>query len=229
MLLPLAAPIAILGALVGYGIQRRPQRAVGIPNALWTVLLAMPLLLGAEAMISRKPSVFEVTTSIEVNAPPAVVWQHVIAFSRIDSPPQWMFRAGVAYPVQARIVGSGVGAIRYCEFSTGPFVEPIVIWDAPRLLRFSVTDNPPPMRELSPFNIHPPHLHNFLVSRQGQFALIALPGGRTLLKGTTWYEHRLWPEAYWRWWSDAIIHRIHLRVLEHVKRESERAVDGSVG
>ena len=38
-------------------------------------------------------------------------------------------RAGLAYPMRARIEGSGPGAVRYCEFSTGPFVEPIVTWD----------------------------------------------------------------------------------------------------
>jgi hypothetical protein len=48
-----------------------------------------------------------------------------------------------------------------------------------------------------------------------------LPDGRTLVEGRTWYEHRMWPETYWRWWSDAIIHRIHTRVLEHVKVQSE--------
>jgi len=48
-----------------------------------------------------------------------------------------------------------------------------------------------------------------------------MPGGRTLLQGTSWYQHGLWPAEYWRWWSDAIIHRIHMRVLNHVRDLSE--------
>jgi hypothetical protein len=114
-----------------------------------------------------------------------------------------------------------VGAVRYCEFSTGAFVEPIEVWDEPRLLRFTVTDNPPPMREWSPFDLRPPHLHNFLVSHAGEFRLVTLPGGRTRLEGSTWYEHRMWPQTYWRWWSDFIIHRIHARVLGHMRSLSE--------
>lgn len=78
------------------------------------------------------------------------------------------------------------------------------------------------MREWSPFNIHPPHLNNFLVSHGGQFHLIELPDGRTRLEGTTWYEHHMWPAPYWQLWSDLLIHRIHRRVLEHVKSLSER-------
>jgi hypothetical protein len=88
-----------------------------------------------------------------------------------------------------------------------------------------VTKNPPPMRELSFLGeSHPPHLHGFLVSHQGQFRLVALLGGRTLLEGTTWYQHSMGPEWYWRLFSDRIIHAIHLRALGHVKSLSE---DGS--
>ena len=42
------------------------------------------------------------------------------------------------------------------------------------------------------------------------------------LTGSTWYQHHLWPADYWRLWSDAIIHRIHLRVLRHIKVLSEQ-------
>ena len=57
--------------------------------------------------------------------------------------------------------------------------------------------------------------------RWGQFQLMELPGGRTRLEGTTWYRNAIWPSAYWRVWSDYIIHRIHMRVLEHIKTEAE--------
>jgi hypothetical protein len=51
--------------------------------------------------------------------------------------------------------------------------------------------------------------------------LTALSDRRTLLEGTTWYQNYLWPQAYWRAWSDGIIRQIHLRVLRHVKQEAE--------
>jgi uncharacterized membrane protein YhaH (DUF805 family) len=225
MLAPLAIPVALMGGALGYSIQARPDRDAGSLNTLWSILLIMPLLTGAESIRRDTPSVFVVTTCMEVNAPPARVWQNVVSFSDIPQPRDWVFRAGVAYPVRARIDGAGVGAIRHCEFSTGEFVEPIEIWDEPRLLKFAVTSNPPAMKEWSPFDIHPPHLENFLVSHGGQFRLIELPDGRTRLEGTTWYEHRLWPETYWRWWSDHIIHRIHYRVLEHVRSLAEQRVE----
>ena len=77
------------------------------------------------------------------------------------------------------------------------------------------------MRELSPWGaIETPHVTNFLVADAGEFRLNPLPGGRTELVGTTWYRHHVYPAAYWRLWSDALIHRIHLRVLDHIARLS---------
>jgi hypothetical protein len=40
-------------------------------------------------------------------------------------------------------------------------------------------------------------------------------------RGSTWYELRLAPEPYWQLFSDYLIHRIHNRVLQHIKAETE--------
>jgi len=142
----------------------------------------------------------------------------------IPPPKELLFRAGIAYPIRAEISGHGVGAVRRCIFSTGPFVEPIEVWDEPHLLKFGVTANPPSLNELTPYgHIDAPHLHGYFVSEQGQFLLTALPGGRTRIQGTTWYHNAMWPASYWHLWSDYIIHRIHSRVLEHIRTEAETA------
>ncbi len=77
------------------------------------------------------------------------------------------------------------------------------------------------MRELSPYDIHPAHLYGWFDSKRGQFRLEPLPNGGTRLHGTTWYTQRLQPEPYWSMWTDAIIHRIHQRVLDHIRDVSE--------
>ena len=124
--------------------------------------------------------------------------------------------------MRAVIDGEGVGALRRCEFSTGAFVEPITVWDAPRRLSFDVTDQPDPMRELSPYRaLRPPHLDSAFRARRGEFRLAALPGGRTRLEGSTWYTLELAPGVYWRLWADVLVHAIHDRVLAHVKRLAE--------
>jgi len=220
MALPLALPLAAFGGYCAYLVQKH-RRQTNAPVFLSALLLVAPGIEYIEHVIARPSPVFAVRTAIDVNAPPEKVWNSVIAFSEIPAPTEWMFRAGIAYPMRAQMLGTGVGAERHCVFSTGSFVEPIQVWDAPHLLKFSVTSNPPPMEEWTPYHqIEPPHLHGFLVSEGGQFLLTPLPNGRTRLEGTTWYHHGLWPSPYWRLWSDAIIHQIHPRVLKHIQAEA---------
>ena len=217
MTLPLALP---LGALGGWLVYKSESSAAATRGGVAMLLLLTPGSLIWDT--TAHPPVFQVHSAITINASPDQVWKHVVTFSELPEPNEWYFRAGLAYPMRARIEGSGPGAVRYCEFSTGPFVEPIVTWDEPHLLRFRVTANPAPMHEWSPYaKVLPKHLHGYLISKQGQFRLTPLPGNRTLLEGTTWYQHGLWPAEYWRWWSDAIIHRIHMRVLNHIRTLAE--------
>ncbi len=143
----------------------------------------------------------------------------------LPAPDEWYFQTGIACPLRARIDGRGVGAVHRCEFTTGAFIEPITVWDEPRRLAFDVTEQPDPMRELSPYrHVHPPHLtHSSLRSRRGEFHLERLSGNRTLLQGRTWYTFDMFPQDFWTLWSRACIHRIHVRVLNHIKRLSEGA------
>jgi uncharacterized membrane protein YhaH (DUF805 family) len=222
MAAPIALVLALIGGALGYSIQRRHWNRASAPAMLSVVLLFAPAFMGLERAARLDAPLLEVRTAIEVNAPPEIVWKQVVAFSEIPAPKELLFRAGIAYPIRAEMVGQGVGAERHCIFSTGAFVEPIEVWDEPRLLKFGVTANPAPMEEWTPYaHIQPPHLRGFLVSRAGQFQLTPLPGGRTRLEGTTWYRHTMWPAAYWQVWSDGIIHRIHLRVLQHIRERAE--------
>jgi len=223
MTIPLALPLAAFGGICAYGVQKYRRLQEDGPVFIAILLLVAPGVQWLEHAMARPSSVFVVRSSIEVQAPPEKVWREVIAFTEIPPPTELMFRAGIAYPIRAEMFGTGPGAERRCVFSTGAFVEPIQIWDAPHRLKFSVTSNPPPMQEWTPYShADPPHLHGFLVSEGGQFLLTPLPNGGTRLEGTTWYRHGLWPSAYWRLWSDEIIHRIHLRVLRHIRDESEK-------
>jgi hypothetical protein len=221
MALPLALPFSFAGGLVAREILRC-QNLIDRGPTFAASLAILPLLMLWEGAAKLEPPVISVTTSVTINAPVSAVWNNVVAFPPLAPPEEWLFRGGIAYPTSAQIVGSGPGAIRYCRFSTGDFVEPITVWDENRLLAFDVSAQPQAMRELSPWKIMPPHLdHNYMRSRRGQFRLLALSDHSTLLEGTTWYQNYFWPQVYWREWSDAIVHQIHLRVLRHVKQQAE--------
>ncbi len=220
MAAPIVYAIAFSGALVGHALS---QRTPGGATAMSLLVLVAPGLMAFEAAHPPSAPLFPVITKVLVKAPPQLVWNELVAFSRMEEPDELLFRAGISYPVEARIEGKGVGACRFCQFNTGPFVEPITVWNEPYLLAFDVLDDPPPMTELSIYeHIDAPHMDGFFRSRNGQFKLTEQADGSTLLEGTTWYTHDIWPAWYWRIWSDAILHRIHGRVLDHIRNESEQ-------
>jgi hypothetical protein len=124
--------------------------------------------------------------------------------------------------VRARIEGTGVGAIRYGDFTTGSFVEPITAWDENRLLAFDITAQAPPMTELSPYpDVHPPHLDGYFRAMHGEFRLTPLPGGWTRLEGRTGYVVDMFPQVYWTVPARAIVTAIHARVLHHIQTLAE--------
>ena len=212
---PLAALLAVPGAILGRAVA---LRGAG-PPLLAGVLLAPVVVLVSPRQ--RAPS-HEVVTVIEVDAPPAVVWRHVVSFPALAPPREWPFRAGIAAPMGARIVGTGVGATRYCDFTTGSFVEPVTVWEEDRRLGFDITTQPPPMREWSPYReVNPPHLDGYFRATHGEFRLIPLPGGRTRLEGRTQYVVSLFPQTYWTLPAGRLVAAIHERVLQHIKAIAE--------
>jgi uncharacterized membrane protein YhaH (DUF805 family) len=218
MAAPIMLPLAALGAPLGKFLADRRRPNV---HGLVGCLCILPMLAAVESRLPASNE-FVVTSTIEIDAPPAAVWRQVIAFPDIDELPDWFFRLGISCPIGARIAGEGVGATRECIFTTGTFIEPITTWEAPRRLAFDVREQPAPMFELTPYRpIHPPHLETAFRSTRGEFELVELPGGRTRLMGRTWYTLDIQPHAYWTIWTDWIVHRIHHRVLRHIKRLAE--------
>lgn len=224
----MAAPIGVLltwiGSIIGYGVTLKT------PNKAVTSLILITCLIPGTAFIEKDaaPKLVSVVTSIEIDANPEIVWKNVVEFPQLEEPSEFIFKAGISYPINAQIQGTGVGAVRYCNFTTGSFIEPITIWDEPKLLKFKVLEQPTPMKEISFWDIDAPHLHDYFVSKEGQFKLTELPNGRTKLEGTTWYYHNIKPSFYWRIWSNFIIHKIHNRVLSHIKKNAEKNLQSGI-
>jgi uncharacterized membrane protein YhaH (DUF805 family) len=229
MALPLSLPFAIVGGLTARACINGRRNTLTTPRVTACVAV-LPLLLFLEHAAHLDPPVRPVVTSVVIDAPVSVVWKSVVAFPPLAEPQEWIFHTGIAYPMGATITGSGPGAIRRCRFSTGDFIEPITVWDEDHLLAFSVASEPASLQEIGFGKISTPHIErNYMRSQHGQFRLVALNANQTLLEGTTWYQDYFWPQIYWRALSDAIIHRIHTRVLEHVKQQAETQFRSQIG
>lgn len=221
MALPLAALLCLPGTVLGRYLAHSTSVGRPVQTLPCVLIILFPGAAWFEASTQPPPRVRVVTTAVSIRAPAERVWHYVVAFPPIANGPTGIFRFGIAYPLSARIEGSGVGAVRYCTFSTGSFVEPITAWVPPTHLGFDVTSCPEPMQEFSPYrDLHAPHLRGYMVSRRGEFR-IRPNGDGCVLEGSTWYSHAISPDWYWAPISDYIIHSIHERVLHHIKRKSE--------
>ncbi len=217
MAFPIAALLALPGAILGRAVA---LAGAGPPARAGLAALLAPLVVLASPR-QAAPS-HEVVTTVDIDAPPAAVWRHVVTFPALPPPREWLFRAGVAAPLRARIEGTGVGATRYCDFTTGSFVEPITVWEENRRLGFNITTQAPPMREWSPYRkVNPPHLAGYFRATHGEFRLLALPGNRTRLEGRTRYVVDMFPQSYWMLPADRLVTAIHRRVLRHIKAVAE--------
>ncbi len=111
MCAPLGIPVAMLGAALGHSLLGRPDRDAGLARAVWSVLLCAPLLLGAESLVEKTPTYFPVQTSVDIDAPPMTVWRHVVTFSDIPKPDDWMDETTI--PI------STSGGTRHPRFGSG--------------------------------------------------------------------------------------------------------------
>jgi hypothetical protein len=219
MSLPLIALLVWLGSYIGF--KANFGKWINPTN---TTIGLFIICIGSMSFdyINEPENLIPVRTTVIVNSNIESVWKNVVTFEKIEEPTDWIFKTGISYPTDATIKGTGVGAVRYCNFTTGSFIEPITTWNEPNLLQFDVKEQPIPMNEFNPFwEIHPPHLDGYFKSYKGQFKLTKIGENKTELEGTTWYKVDITPEIYWKTWSDFIIHRIHKRVLNHIKLKSE--------
>ena len=150
----MAAPIGFVftyfGFLIGFHFSKSTLKGQ-TPTAIILLMLSSPSLMAFEDTIKETDDLRSVVTTIEINATPEKVWKNVVSFPQLKEPTEFIFKTGIAYPINATIAGQGVGAVRHCNFSTGSFVEPITVWNELRLLKFSVDEQPEP----SPTEIRP--------------------------------------------------------------------------
>jgi hypothetical protein len=183
---------------------------------------ALPLIFACDVLL---PPLVQIRTAqvVEIAAPPAAVWRALISTAPIQPLPPWPLRLGIAYPLRSEIRGEGVGAERLGVFSTGVAHERITAWQPDQRLAFTVLDDPPMMREMSPYaHVHAPHVRGYFHTGETSFELQPLASGRTRLLETTAHELRLDPALYWLPMARMVIDQNNARVLANIRRTAER-------
>lgn len=183
-------------------------------SKLQLTIFPLLALLTVGEMLYHSEERAVMTDQMVIHAPPDKVWPHVLAFSEIpDSPDYWIFRLGLPYPTQTTNGGNFVGADRQCMFSNRIVIKERVAGFVPQeKLTFDIAEQPTD-----------PEAYGHITLHRGQFVLRDNRDGTTTLIGSSWYTLHVRPRWYFDLWTRDMTRAVHLRVMNHIRRLSEKA------
>ncbi|KAB2725353.1 SRPBCC family protein [Brucella intermedia] len=198
-----------------------------------TLVIALPLLvLPAELQMTYATHDSFVTTVVEIAAPPEVVWRQTVEIRDVRPHElSWTFShgiLGVPQPVDARLEGEGIGAVRQLRWTHGVnFQEIVTQWEENRLLAWDFRFGPgsiPPEVEA-----HIKVDSTYLKLAQGNYSLEPLANGHTRLTLTTHYRIATPIDFYCDLWGKLFLNDFHGVVLKVIRDRSEKIAQGAGG
>jgi uncharacterized protein YndB with AHSA1/START domain len=206
---PLLIGFTIGGTFIGRVMFKKEE------NTLNVSILSLLLLVLTIDSLTTHPFENIVSDTIVINAPPEKVWKYVVAYEPIkEKENYWLFQIGMPSPVQSTAEAYCKGAGRKCIFSNGyVFDEKMVVFEPDKDLTFEVTNQP-----------RDPEIMGHIDILRGQFILKDNGNGTTTLTGNSWYRLYVFPTWYFDPWASAITRNVHLRVMQHIKKLSEKNV-----
>ena len=225
MFAPIGLIAGMIGALIaGFWVRGHRRKTSAFPLAC---VMVLPLLITPwEDRVLASRELRTVENTVEVGAPPSVVWQNIERVPRIGSQelrPSWSHTIGFPNPVEATLSNEGIGGVRHATFEGGVlFVETIDTWEPQSRLGFSIraqTDQIPP----TTLDEHVTVGGKFFDVLHGEYVLEPLANGSTRLHLLS--RHRVSTDFNWyaHLWTDAVMSDLQKRILVVVKNRSESA------
>lgn len=145
IMFPLFMFLAVIGARI-YAVitdTRDDRRSKTLVVAAFAIL---PFIAGPiEARFNNPDDFRRVENTVLINAPAAVVWQHIIRVAPIpaqDLGHSLIDDIGFPRPMEATLTREGVGGVRHATFERGVgFIETVDEWVLLQRLSFSIVPN----------------------------------------------------------------------------------------
>lgn len=198
------------------------------PGNKTLVVAAFALLPFVAAPIERQfatpDAVRRVENAVLIDAPAAVVWQHIIRVAPIravDLGPSVIDAIGFPRPIEATLTREGVGGVRHATFERGvEFIETVDDWQPQRRLSFSIVPNTATIPPTT-FDEHVIVGGRFFDVLRGTYELQPAGPGRTRL--VLHSEQRLSTHLNWYagLWTGFVMSEIQGRILAVLKRRCE--------
>ncbi len=223
MLAPLWLLAGLGGSLGVYSFRKR-RRSGG---ALCTVVLVIPLLaIQAEGQLPTPEATARVSRDIVVAASPERIWPLLIAIPQVRAGEgRWNVSQdviGIPRPLDARLVGQGIGAERLARWDAGiKFREVITEWrPLDRIAWDFVFD------DMTGWGFTDRHLipdSSYFKVLKGGYVLTPLGPGRTRVSLDTTYWMKTPVNGYAALWGEFFLGDLQTNLLALVKRRAERS------
>ncbi len=190
-------------------------------------MLILPFIsMPVERQADYPTRIEHVRTVVDIQAPPALVWNHTVEIRNItpsERIPSFSHSlVGLPGPLEARMGGSGVGAVRYLRWQEGVhFQEVVTQWQPGHLLSWEFRFQPDSI---------PRHIEShvrvdadYLRILNGRYELSRLPNGGTRVTLVSSYEMATPFNDYCAWWGQIFLTDFHEAVLHIIKGRAEKA------
>ena len=224
IIFPLFLVMATIGALL-YSTIADARSKRGDKTLVVAAFALLPFLAAPLENLLNNPNDFRrVENAVIINAPAAVVWQHVIRVAPI--PAQQLGHSviddiGFPRPVEATLTHEGVGGVRHATFERGvEFIETVDDWVPQQRLSFSIVPNTATIPPTT-FDEHVIVGGKFFDVLRGTYELQPAGPGRTRL--VLHSQQRLSTHLNWYagLWTSYVMREIQGRILTVLKQRCE--------
>ena len=220
MALPFLIPFGSLGGFLmsRYFVSREEGSKT---HQMMGVALIPFLIFAVEANIPKSTDTYTVHTERVIDADAATVWETMVsvpAISEDEYPYIFWHSLGMPRPVEADLVGEGVGAVRFARYDNGlQLQEPVSIWEPNHRFVFNVVvdeNAPPPFRQVG---------GELIDVLQVGFEIEPLADGQVRLHLNTDYELTTSLNFYGRLWFDYFLDELQTYILDVIEARAEAA------
>ncbi|WP_066829227.1 SRPBCC family protein [Rufibacter ruber] len=222
----IVAPFILLGTLAAFVVQLVRQHYKGPKTPLYSSLLLPLIIMVAEQNMTPADAFHTVTTTLEVNAPQATVWQHVKHVKDVrpeEIQTHFTHLIHVPKPLHGYLDKEGADATRSISWDKGiQFRFDIQEWHEGEGFTYRVN--------LDGHSIPPNTLDEhvmvggaFFDVVSGSYRIKALSPAKSLLTLTSTYRVTTTFNFYCIWWADFLMDDLHEMILEIIKTRSEKA------
>ena len=223
--LPLVLILSSAGGVTA-GIFHRIFKSRRDRNYCVAVVALLPFVAAPfEQFRSTTSEVRTVRTQIRIHASPQIVWNQIKAVPMIGEQEHsfsFSHLLGFPRPLEAKLVGEGLGAVRYATFERGVlFVETITEWDERHRLSFSIradAEHIPP----TTFDEHVTIGGRFFDVLTGAYEIENAVGGDVVLHLTSNQRLSTRFNFYSHFWTEYLMADLQNYILRIIEKRCER-------